>query len=57
MTYISEWRADIREELAQGSDGEDGLELVKNEGIKCGECFNYSKKGHLARDGWSPRKH
>lgn len=35
---------------------EDGKELVKHERRRC-ECFNCGKKGHLARDYQSPRRH
>ena len=41
----------------QESDEEDDQEVVKNERRRRGECFNYGKKGHLARDCWSPLRH
>ena len=41
----------------QKSDDDEDQELVKNERRRRGECFNCGKKGHLARDCWSPRRH
>ena len=50
-----EWTRGDKHFPKSSSEEEDQSELIERR-KRC-ECFNGGKKGHLARDCWSPRRH